>query len=125
MPEAISTGDLFDALSNRRRRQVIRELEAGAHTIGALAEAIARVENDIPDDESVTGDTRKAPYVCLYQTHLDKLHRWGIVEWDKNRGTIEPGAAHGTAVEVLNTVSDDDYEPVSDRLTAFIGGVTQ
>ncbi len=125
MPEAISTDDLFDALSNGRRRQVIRELETGDHTIGTLAEAVARDENEIPDSQDVPGDRRKAVYIALYQGHLKTLHDADIVEWDKERGTVDTGAAHATALDVLESVTGGEGTPVlSERLTTIVGEVT-
>jgi len=125
MPEAISEDDLFDALSNRRRRQVIRELESGDHTIGTLAEALARDENDVPDSQEVPGDRRKAVYIALYQGHLKTLHEADVVEWDKDRGSVDTGPAYSTALDVLESVPGGESTIVlSERLTTIVGGVT-
>jgi len=52
-----------------------------------LAEWIAAAENDVPIEE-VTYKQRKRVYTSLYQSHLPALHRDGIIEYDRPRGTI-------------------------------------
>jgi len=86
----ITADDLFQALSNSRRRHVIRALEDGERDIGALARAIAAVECDIAVDQ-IDSQQRKRVYIGLYQTHLDQLERWDIVEWDTNHQMVAPG----------------------------------
>lgn len=86
------TDRAFETLSNPRRRQVLRYLrtQRGESPIllRALAEQIAAWENDIPI-ESVTYKQRKRVYTSLYQSHLPRLHKYGFIEYDANRGTIE------------------------------------
>jgi hypothetical protein len=53
-----------------------------------LAEQIAAWENDISPVE-VTYKQRKRVYTSLYQSHLPRLHRYGFIEYDADRGTIE------------------------------------
>lgn len=82
----------FEMLSNPRRRQVLRYLRThkgeGPILLRALAEQIAAWENDIPI-ESVTYKQRKRVYTSLYQSHLPRLHKYGFIEYDANRGTID------------------------------------
>lgn len=84
---------IFETLSNPRRRQALRYLLAhksdGAVTVRTLAEEVAAWENGVPNGE-VTYKQRKRVYTSLYQSHLPKLHRYGFVEYDADRGTIEP-----------------------------------
>jgi len=121
--DQISADDLYEALSNRRRRQVIRALEHGQTDIGALSRTIAAVENDIPVD-AVGSQQRKRVYISLYQVHLDKLDDWDIVEWDDVHQTISPGPAHECALEAMAAVSEPHDEPTSmlERVKNFFGG---
>ncbi|MEF8777380.1 MAG: hypothetical protein V5A36_00560 [Natronomonas sp.] len=82
----------FETLSNPRRRQALRYLRAhkadSPVVIRDLAERIAAWENDIPTVE-VTYKQRKRVYTSLYQSHLPKLHSYGFIDYDSDRGTIE------------------------------------
>lgn len=83
---------VFDILRNRRRRYVLRYLgdRDGVVELSDLAEALANWESE-SDDAYITHRDRKRAYVSLYQTHLPKLDRAGIVEYDQPRGTVELG----------------------------------
>lgn len=52
-----------------------------------MAEHIAALENDIEVSE-LSSRQRKSVYVALYQ-YLPKLDRYGVIEYDKQRGTVE------------------------------------
>lgn len=82
----------FETLSNPRRRQALRYLRTheddGPVIIRDLAEQIAAWENDIPIVE-VTYKQRKRVYTSLYQSHLPKLHDYGFIDYDSDRGKIE------------------------------------
>lgn len=82
----------FETLSNPRRREALRYLRTheddGPVLIRDLAEEIAAWENDIPRVE-VTYKQRKRVYTSLYQSHLSRLHRYGFIEYDADRGTIQ------------------------------------
>lgn len=112
--EQITVDELFQALGNRRRRRVIHALEGGTRDLGALARAIAAVENDITTGE-VNAQQRKRVYISLYQSHLEKLDEWNVVEWDAQAQTIAPGPAHETAIDTMRTVAGvddtDEAEP--------------
>lgn len=90
----ISEDEVFEMLANQRRRFAVHLLkrEEQSLTIGRMAEQIAAWENDV-DAAEITGSERKRVYTALQQSHLPKMDRAGIVEYDKNRGTIEPTAA--------------------------------
>jgi hypothetical protein len=81
---------LFDLLKNQRRRDALTYLVAndGRTTLSDMAEHIAAKENDLPV-ESINSKQRKRVYIGLYQCHLPKLSDAGVVDFDKDRGTIE------------------------------------
>jgi DNA-binding transcriptional ArsR family regulator len=83
---------MFETLSNPRRREALRYLrmyeDDSPVLIRDLAEQIAAWENDISPVE-VTYKQRKRVYTSLYQSHLPRLHRYGFIEYDADRGTIE------------------------------------
>ena len=90
----LSEDELFDVLSNRRRRFAVHLLKQESETveIGDMAEQIAAWENDI-DTAELTGSERKRVYTALQQSHLPKMDRAGVVEFNKDRGVIEPTPA--------------------------------
>jgi hypothetical protein len=89
--EAVSREDIFEVLSNYRRREVIRALQRadGALELGDLAEQIAARENEIPR-QAVSYQQRKRVYTALQQSHLAAMDEAGAVHYDRDRGTVEP-----------------------------------
>ncbi|WP_435072865.1 DUF7344 domain-containing protein [Halorubrum sp. HHNYT27] len=91
----VSEDELFDVLSNQRRRFAVHLLKREADdsvAIGEMAEQIAAWENDI-DTAEITGKERKRVYTALQQSHLPKMDDVGVVEFNKARGVIEPTPA--------------------------------
>ncbi|KYH25582.1 hypothetical protein HAPAU_22560 [Halalkalicoccus paucihalophilus] len=84
--------DVFDILRNRRRRYVLGYLsdQESVVELSELAEELANWESE-DEDAYITHRDRKRAYVSLYQTHLPKLDRAGIVEYNQPRGTVELG----------------------------------
>lgn len=82
----------FEILSNPRRRNTISYLarsdEEMVH-LRDLAEQIAAWENDVSMQE-VKYNERKRVYTSLYQTHLPKMDRLGIIEYDRSSGVVRP-----------------------------------
>ncbi|MFC5365311.1 helix-turn-helix domain-containing protein [Salinirubrum litoreum] len=89
--ETPSRDDVFEVLSNGRRRNVVRALERAGGTveISDLAEQVAAWENDVPPEE-VTYHQRKRTYTALQQFHLPKMDEAGALHYDSDRGVIEP-----------------------------------
>jgi len=85
----LSDDDVFEVLYNRRRRAVVRHLVEGdgSGSVGDLAERIAADENDTTVRQ-LSSYERKRVYVALYQNHLPKMDDLGVVDYDKNRGTV-------------------------------------
>lgn len=88
--EPLELDDVFDLLRNQRRRWVIKYLkdQDGSGTLDELAEWIAAKENDI-EESMLSSSQRKRVYIGLYQCHLPKMDDLGVIEYDKNRGTVE------------------------------------
>ena len=87
----LTEDDLFDVLSNRRRRYAVHLLEREGDPIrlGAMAEQIAAWENGI-DPHAVSCAQRKRVYTALQQIHLPQMDEAGIVEFDDRSGVVEP-----------------------------------
>ena len=87
--EKPSRDEVFTALSNRRRRNVITYLKQ--HGDGArvrdIAEQLAAWENDL-EIPGVTYKQRKRVYTALHQSHLPKLAGSGFIDYEPNRGIV-------------------------------------
>lgn len=86
---ALSLDTTYELLKNRRRRDVLEYLRAhdGEGTLSDLAEEIAARENSI-EVSQLSGAQRKRVYIGLYQAHLPKMDSAGVIDFDKNRGTV-------------------------------------
>lgn len=80
---------VFTMLSNGRRRHVIHCLKQRDErvTIRELSRQVAAWENGI-EPEALDYKQRKRVYTSLHQTHLPKLDDAGIVDYDRDRGTV-------------------------------------
>lgn len=90
----ISEDEMFDVLSNQRRRYVVHMLKHDSETVelGDMAEQIAAWENDIEVGD-VSGVQRKRVYTALQQSHLPKMEEAGVVAFRKEHGYVEPTPA--------------------------------
>lgn len=88
-PATLSMDVTFGLLKNRRRRETLQYLREhdGETTLDEVAEHIAARENDTTV-AALSSDQRKRVYIGLYQCHLPKLDDAGVVDYDKDRGTI-------------------------------------
>jgi predicted transcriptional regulator len=86
--------ELFEMLSSSRRRHALHLLKSADEPVelGDIAEQVAAWEYDT-DIAEVSYDERKRVYTALQQSHLPKMDDAGVVEFDKNRGVVEPTAA--------------------------------
>lgn len=88
-PTNMNSDEVFDILSNKRRRLVIFILrEEGAIDLTELTERIASIEYNKPI-EKLDGQDRKRVYVGLYQVHLPKLEEAGFIEFNQDSGIVE------------------------------------
>ena len=118
----ISEDELFDVLSNQRRRfavHLLKREEDDSIAIGDMAEQIAAWENGIETTE-ITGNERKRVYTALQQSHLPKMDKAGVIDFNKNRGIVEPMPAM-TDVDVYMDVVEGREIPWSDYYLGLSG----
>jgi len=86
----ISQDEIFDLLSNPRRRYVINYLlrEDRPVSIQELSKELAMWEFEVDADE-LTDQQEKRIYVALYQTHIPKLEDVGVIEYDSDASLVE------------------------------------
>ncbi len=124
----IKREDVFDVLSNARRRyaiELLNQYDPGEEIeLGDLVEYVAARENDTAISD-VDYKQRKRVYSSLRQTHLQKLDDCGLIEYDRNRGTIELGDAISEVQMHLEYVPEDDIPWCFHYLglTVILGGI--
>ncbi len=86
----IDHDELFDLLSNRRRRFAIHYLKQrpGERVgMGELSRWVAAWEKGV-EPEALDYDERKTVHNSLYQHHVPRLDDAALVDYDANRGTV-------------------------------------
>ncbi|WP_157884827.1 DUF7344 domain-containing protein [Halorubrum aethiopicum] len=109
-PDHIPTDEVFALLSNGRRRHVLRFLRRndGEIKLRELATAIAAEENGVEPVE-VTYTQRKRLYTSLYQSHLPRMERSGVIEYDRNSGLVTLAAAAEDFDAYLEVVGENEF----------------
>lgn len=119
---ALSRDEVFDILSNQRRRHVLHFLKQRNGDGAELRELSAQVaawENG-KSVERLTSDERRRVYTSLQQFHLPKLHTNEVVEYDNRRGTVELTTG-ATDLDVFFDIVEDDDVPWSLYYTGLSG----
>lgn len=89
--EEVSREEIFDVLSNSRRRWTIHYLKNngdGSASLRDVVDHVTALENGVTVRE-IDSTQRKNVYTSLRQTHLPKMDEIGIIEYDPHRGEIE------------------------------------
>ena len=103
----LSEDEVFEVLSNRRRRFVIHALKRaeGPVEVSDLSTHVTAWEHDI-DPTDVRYEDRRNVYSTLQRTHLPKLEEKNVVTVDEEENVVEPTpelAALDIYVEVLRS----------------------
>jgi hypothetical protein len=90
----LTTDELFHTLQSERRRLALRYLlEREPPTdVETLAEAVATAERDTTHT-ALSDETRERVSLDLCQSHLPKLDRFDLIDYDRERGTVAPTPA--------------------------------
>ena len=104
-----SRDEIFTALSNARRRRVIKYLKQNAPEarVRDIAEQLAAWENDLEINE-VTYKQRKRVYTALHQSHLPKLAENGFIEYEPDRGIVSLTEESRQLEVYLEVVSENE-----------------
>lgn len=88
--ERLDRDDVFHILQCRRRRLVLKYLQEhdGPADMRDITERIAAVENDTTVAQ-LRSQERQRVYIALYQSHLPKMDRDGIINYQQDRGVVE------------------------------------
>lgn len=97
--------DALDTISNRRRIYIIYLLDThGEMTRTELVEHLTEFNNR---NERIDAQARKNENVAVYQTHLPRLEREHIVDWERGSDKITKGEWFEEVAEILSGVLDD------------------
>lgn len=105
-----SRDEVFTALSNNRRRNVITYLKyhgGDDARVRDIAEQLAAWENDLEIPE-VTYKQRKRVYTALHQSHLPKLAESGFIEYESDRGLVSLTAESKQLEVYLEIVEENE-----------------
>lgn len=114
--QPLSKDTIFHLLQVQRRRLTLQYLHGRTDTVSLrdLAEQVAAWENEMSVVE-LTSKERQRAYISLYQTHLPTLDTEGIIEYDKDRGTIKrTSRADQFDSYLFDTVPQDASESSTD-----------
>lgn len=87
---SLPADDVFDILSNPRRRYILHYLKCHEdRRVGfrELVEGVAAWENDTTV-EQLGSDERKRVYTALRQSHLDRMDNVGVVDYDADADEV-------------------------------------
>jgi len=114
-PTELSQDKIFHVLQTQRRRDALRYLKdnEGPVEMRTLAEQVAAWENDTTV-EALASDERQRVYIALYQSHLPKLDKEGVIEYDQSRGVVERGPLAEQFDPYLEANVDAGSDVVSD-----------
>jgi len=111
--ERLGTDDVFHLLQNQRRRRTLRYLRDNDDGDGVdmrdVVEWVAAEEHDTTVQE-LRSKERQRVYIALYQAHLPKLDKLGIVDYDKRKGWVELREKADIVMPYLNV--DDESSAV-------------
>ncbi|SFR32609.1 MULTISPECIES: DUF7344 domain-containing protein [Halorubrum] len=104
-----SRDEVFTALSNARRRNVIEYLNTNGSEarVRDIAEQLAAWENGVEIPE-VTYKQRKRVYTALHQSHLPKLAASGFIDYESDRGLVSLTEESRQLEVYLEIVSDNE-----------------
>lgn len=121
--QSLSKDTIFDILSNSRRRYVLYYLDQEPESIQLtdLAEHVAAWENGT-DVDSLGKKESKRVYVSLYQTHIPKLAEAGLIEYDKEAGTVSLASNATEIYDYLRRPEDGIPWEVIYPIEAILGG---
>lgn len=116
----LSKSQLFDVLRNGRRRAVIEYLRSTGRTapLAEVTEHVAAGVYDVTADELSSEQYRRV-YTGLYQCHLDRMEEFGVIDFDRDDGTVQLRDASAQ----LDPYLEPDPGPHAARLEAVAAAV--
>jgi hypothetical protein len=119
--EELPVDEIFHILQNERRRMVLEYLQEADEPVRMrdVAEQVAAWENGTTVEE-LSSDQRQRVYIPLYQSHLPKLDKAGIIDYQQNRGIVERRPLAKQLDYYLN--ADSNKDAVEETASSDEGG---
>jgi hypothetical protein len=119
--EELPVDEIFHILQNERRRMVLEYLQEADEPVRMrdVAEQVAAWENGTTVEE-LSSDQRQRVYIPLYQSHLPKLDKAGIIDYQQNRGIVERRPLARQLDYYLN--ADSNRDAVEETASSDEGG---
>ena len=113
----LNPGDVFEALSNSRRRRVILSLSRSEEpvSVSELAVEIAARENAV-DPSQVTGQQRTRVYIGLTQVHLETLDELKVAQYDDRSKQVKPTDATNPLARQIRRITTECYTPAEESV---------
>mgnify|MGYP000512327551 CR=1 FL=1 len=120
--EELSKTEIFDILSADRRQEVLQYLHRndGGADIGELAEHIASLECGCAVSQ-LDSQQRKRTYVGLYQCHLPKMAKAGVVDYDDDRGRVSLNSRSSRLLRYIYLEEEESVDPESGFFRRLLG----
>lgn len=102
-----SLDHVFDVLTVEHRRLIVERLADENREVAfeTLVTGVAAEHSGI-DPASLGDGDREPTRIALYHTHLPKLVDAGVIEFDRESGTVAPGPRLGLVSRSLNAVEE-------------------
>lgn len=121
----LQPNEVFGLLQNPRRYQALQylaEMDTEVTSLDELADHVAAAENDT-DVSQLSSAQRKRAYISLYQSHLPRMDQVGVLQFDRDRGTVVQRDM--SQVEPYISESESDVgSPVPAYIAFLVGGIT-
>jgi len=117
---SLSWDDVFDLLSNERRRLALERVARSRGPVDVQDVVDFVHENQSKPDEETS---RKATYVALHQVHFPTLAENDVVVWDQDAGELYLGRSGPLVVDAMSRAvdRDGDAQGFRDRLRDLLG----
>jgi len=102
----ITKDEVFEVLSSSRRRMILYHLyqRGGEAVLRDLARDTAKAESE----DEIDDDVVKRFYISLYQTHVPKLEKVGLVQYDSDSKVVSLTDKIEDVEEILQIESEPD-----------------
>ncbi len=111
----LSRDEIFHLLQTSRRRETIQYLleRNGPVKMRDVAEYVSAREHDTTVQQ-LTSTQRQRVYIPLYQSHLPKLDKKGVIEYDQSRGIVRPGDNLELLRPYIEVLTGEEQRPARD-----------
>lgn len=115
----LSDDKIFHLLQVKRRRDALRYLQNhnGSAEMRDVTEQVAAWENNTTVTE-LSSNERQRVYISLYQSHLPKLDKEGVINYDQSRGNVTLTPLAEQLKPYLDVAVDDTVETTDNSATS-------